>query len=125
MQSFLKALTTITFTEDATRLFHGRGGYYPGSEHLCLDWFSPVLLFTSFTPLAKAELAACHQAIASRWQACHPERPLNLVYQYRSASETVTELLAGAVPEPHVVTENGARFQVHLLRGQNHGLFLD
>jgi 23S rRNA (cytosine1962-C5)-methyltransferase len=29
------------------------------------------------------------------------------------------------VPDPHVVTENGARFRVHVLRGQNHGLFLD
>ncbi|MGL4937336.1 class I SAM-dependent methyltransferase [Shewanella sp.] len=125
MQSFLKVLSTMAFTEDAKRLFHGRGGYYSGSEHLCLDWFSPVLLLTSFTPLAKAELTTCHQAIATRWQECYPERPLNLVYQYRSASETVTELLEGEVPEPHIVTENGAHFLVHLLRGQNHGLFLD
>jgi 23S rRNA (cytosine1962-C5)-methyltransferase len=29
------------------------------------------------------------------------------------------------VPEPHVVTEQGARFRVHVLKGQNHGLFLD
>jgi 23S rRNA (cytosine1962-C5)-methyltransferase len=33
--------------------------------------------------------------------------------------------MAGAVPEPHVVTEAGTRYLVHLLRGQNHGLFLD
>lgn len=33
--------------------------------------------------------------------------------------------MAGAVPEPHVVSEAGARYLVHLLRGQNHGLFLD
>jgi 23S rRNA (cytosine1962-C5)-methyltransferase len=29
------------------------------------------------------------------------------------------------VPEPHVVTEQGAHFRVHVLKGQNHGLFLD
>jgi 23S rRNA (cytosine1962-C5)-methyltransferase len=33
--------------------------------------------------------------------------------------------MAGSVPEPHVVTEDGARFRVHVLKGQNHGLFLD
>lgn len=125
MQSFIQALASIELSEDAVRLFHGRGGHYVGSEHLCLDWFAPVLLLTSFTPLEEADLAVCHQAIAARWQALHPSTPLNLVYQYRSAGETFCQLLEGEVPEPHVVSENGARFQVHLMRGQNHGLFLD
>jgi 23S rRNA (cytosine1962-C5)-methyltransferase len=29
------------------------------------------------------------------------------------------------VPDAQVVTEQGARFRVHVLKGQNHGLFLD
>ncbi|RZL63682.1 MAG: SAM-dependent methyltransferase, partial [Variovorax sp.] len=29
------------------------------------------------------------------------------------------------VPEPHDVTEDGTRYRIHLLQGQNHGLFLD
>jgi 23S rRNA (cytosine1962-C5)-methyltransferase len=33
--------------------------------------------------------------------------------------------MAGSVPEPHVVTEQGAKYLVHVMRGQNHGLFLD
>jgi 23S rRNA (cytosine1962-C5)-methyltransferase len=33
--------------------------------------------------------------------------------------------MAGSVPEPHVVSENGARYGVHVAKGQNHGLFLD
>lgn len=125
MQSFIQALASIELGEDAVRLFHGRGGHYVGSEHLCLDWFAPVLLLTSFTPLEEGDLSVCHQAIAARWQALHPSTPLNLVYQYRSAGETFCQLLEGEVPEPHVVSENGTRFQVHLMRGQNHGLFLD
>ncbi|NMD52200.1 SAM-dependent methyltransferase [Shewanella sp. DNRA4] len=125
MQGFIDALATIKVSEDATRLFHGRGGHYPGCEHLCLDWFAPVLLLTSFSALEAAELALCQQAITARWQVIQPNQPLNLVYQYRSGGETFSQLLAGDVPEPHFVTENGARFQVHLLRGQNHGLFLD
>ncbi|QDZ90564.1 class I SAM-dependent methyltransferase [Shewanella decolorationis] len=125
MQRFIEALATIEVGEDAARLFHGRGGYYSGSEHLCLDWFAPVLLLTSFIPLDAAELTRCQQAITARWQAIQPNRPLNLVYQYRSGGETFSQILVGEVPDPHVVTENGAQFQVHLLRGQNHGLFLD
>ena len=125
MQSFIQALATIELGDDAVRLFHGRGGHYAGCEHLCLDWFTPVLLLTSFTPLADDDLATCQQAIAARWQAIRPDSQLNLVYQYRSAGETFTQVLQGEVPEPHIVSENGARFQVHLMRGQNHGLFLD
>lgn len=125
MQSFIQALATIELGDDAVRLFHGRGGHFAGCEHLCLDWFAPVLLLTSFTPLADDDLATCQQAIAAHWQAIRPDSQLNLVYQYRSAGETFTQVLQGEVPEPHIVSENGARFQVHLMRGQNHGLFLD
>lgn len=125
MQHFIQAVGTMSLTDDSQRIFHGRGGHYAGCEHLCLDWFAPVLLLTSFTPLSAADLALCEQAISARWLVIFPERPLNLVYQYRSAGETQTQLLQGSVPEPHIVTENGARFQVHILRGQNHGLFLD
>lgn len=125
MQSFIQALARIELGNDAVRLFHGRGGHYAGSEHICLDWFAPVLLLTSFISLEDTELAMCQQAIAARWQAWHPESPLNLVYQFRCAGETFTQLLEGEIPEPHIVTEKGARFQVHLMRGQNHGLFLD
>ncbi|MGI2208780.1 class I SAM-dependent methyltransferase [Shewanella baltica] len=125
MQSFIQALATIELGDDAVRLFHGRGGHYADCEHLCLDWFAPVLLLTSFTPLADDDLATCQQAIAARWQAIRADSQLNLVYQYRSAGETFTQVLQGEVPEPHIVSENGARFLVHLMRGQNHGLFLD
>ncbi len=33
--------------------------------------------------------------------------------------------MAGSVPDPHWVTEDGARYRVNVGRGQNHGLFLD
>jgi 23S rRNA (cytosine1962-C5)-methyltransferase len=124
MQKFIDAIRDIAPTQDASRLFHGRGGRFPGSEHLCLDWFSPVLLLTSFIPLEEAQLSECVAAIEARWQRLELGSP-NLVYQYRSGGETMSRLVMGEVPDPHIITENGARFLVHLLRGQNHGLFLD
>jgi len=120
MQALLDALATLAFPSDAQRLFHGRGGLFPGCEHLTLDAYPPALLLTSFEPLAEEALAAIGAAITARW----PEAPW--VYQCRQeGGRTETRLMAGNVPEPHVVTEAGARYIVHLLRGQNHGLFLD
>ncbi|MFG6464578.1 class I SAM-dependent methyltransferase [Roseateles sp. DXS20W] len=120
MQALLDAIAAApALPTEACRLFHGRGGRFPGCEHLALDVFPPVLLLTSFKPLDDAALAAVGAALAARFGAA-----LNWVYQCRGEGAE-TRLMAGAVPEPHVVTEAGTRYLVHLLRGQNHGLFLD
>ncbi|WP_025819681.1 class I SAM-dependent methyltransferase [Shewanella marina] len=111
--------------DQCQRLFHGRGGCFAGAEHICVDWFEPVLLLTSFKELDDSERENCITQISTWWQQQHSDKPLNLVYQYRSGGQTLTELIAGHVPEPHIVSENGANFIVHLMRGQNHGLFLD
>jgi 23S rRNA (cytosine1962-C5)-methyltransferase len=115
----------LTFGDDVCRLFHGRGGLFAGDEHLCLDWYKPVLLLTSFKMLETEQLNELVIAVKVLWQQQRPTETLNLVYQYRQGGQTFSELLHGEVPEQHIVTENGARFLVHLLRGQNHGLFLD
>jgi 23S rRNA (cytosine1962-C5)-methyltransferase len=119
MQALLDAIVTMALPTDAQRLFHGRGGRFPGCEHLALDAFPSVLLLTSFKPLDDAALAAVGAALTARFGDA-----LNWVYQCRG-DRAETRLMAGAVPEPHVVTEAGTRYLVHLLRGQNHGLFLD
>ncbi|HEX2012225.1 MAG TPA: class I SAM-dependent methyltransferase, partial [Roseateles sp.] len=61
-----------------------------------------------------------HTALNDR---CGPA--LSWAYQFRHEGRSETRLMAGSLPEPHIVSEQGARFLVHLLRGQNHGLFLD
>ena len=121
----LNAITTMALPTDAQRIFHGRGGLYPGCEHWALDAFAPVFLLTSFQPATDAELATVGGALAARWQQIAPGQPLNWVYQCRFEGQTDTRLMAGSVPEPHVVAEQGAQFRVNLLKGQNHGLFLD
>jgi len=129
MQALLDAIAQPPRAErpnDAQRLFHGRGGLFPGCEHLALDIFPPVWLLTSFAPLTEAELQQVHDALATRWaQIADPDEALNWVYQCRFEGRTETRLMAGSVPEPHVVSEGPARYLVHVLRGQNHGLFLD
>ena len=125
MQALLDTIATMDLPTDAGRLFHGRGGLHPGCEHLALDAYPPVLLLTSFLPLDEAALAQVHGALVARWQQLATDTPLAWVLQLRGAGRSETRLMAGSVPDPHVVTEAGVRYLVHLQRGQNHGLFLD
>jgi 23S rRNA (cytosine1962-C5)-methyltransferase len=125
MQALLDAIAHATPTTEAQRLFHGRGGRFPGCENWLLDWYAPVWLITKFGEATPEEQARLCDALQARQQALAPDEPLNAVLQSRVAGGSHTEVLAGAVPEPHVVHEDGARYRVNLLRGQNHGLFLD
>ena len=125
MQALLDAIAQIEPSTDARRAFHGRGGLHPGCEQWALDAFPPVWVLTSFKPVSDDTLAMLHAALSTRWAQIAPEEPLNWVFQCRHESQIETRLMAGSVPEPHVVNERGARYLVHVLRGQNHGLFLD
>ncbi|MGE0348906.1 class I SAM-dependent methyltransferase [Hydrogenophaga sp.] len=125
MQALLDAIARIESASDARRVFHGRGGLHPGCEHWALDAFPPVWVLTSFVPVDDSTLATLHQAFTARWQQIAPGEALNWVFQCRHEGRTETRLMAGTVPEPHVVSEGGARYRVHVLKGQNHGLFLD
>lgn len=125
MQALLNAIAAMDKPIDAQRIFHGRGGLYPGCAHWVLDAFPPVLVLTSFQAVQEDELALVGDALAARWAQLCPGEALNWVFQSRHAGEPETRLMAGSVPESHVVTEQGSRFRVHVLKGQNHGLFLD
>lgn len=125
MQALLDAIASVQPTSQAQRIFHGRGGLHPGCEHLALDAYPPAWLLTSFQPLTDGEVDRLGQALAQRWQQLDTDRPLNWVLQVRHGGRTDTRLMAGSLPEAHAVDEDGARYAVHLLRGQNHGLFLD
>ena len=68
MQALLNAIEQMAITADAHRVFHGRGGLYPGCEHWTLDWFAPVWVLTSFKAVSEDELDQCHAALAQRWE---------------------------------------------------------
>ncbi|MBV7316862.1 class I SAM-dependent methyltransferase [Shewanella sp. NIFS-20-20] len=125
MQSLSSVLSAIHLPlgGDSRRLFHGRGGKVKGLEHICLDWFEPVVLLTSFKPLTEAELDDYIAAIQDWWSPQCTE--LNLVYQCRAGIDSHSQVLLGQVPDPHWISEAGIRYRVHIERGQNHGLFLD
>jgi 23S rRNA (cytosine1962-C5)-methyltransferase len=125
MQALLNAIAAMPLPTDAQRVFHGRGGLHPGCEQWALDAFPPVMVLTSFQAVTEDELAVVGAALSRRWSEIAPEQTLNWVFQCRAEGHLETRLMSGTVPDPHVVTENGSRFRVHVLKGQNHGLFLD
>jgi 23S rRNA (cytosine1962-C5)-methyltransferase len=125
MLPLLTAIAHAPLPTDACRIFHGRGGLHPGCEQWVLDAYPPVWVLTSFEPMSDDALAAVQAALSARWQQLAPGQPLNWVYQCRDEGLSQTRLMAGEMPEPHEVSEQGARYRVHVLRGQNHGLFLD
>ena len=125
MQALLDAIAMTEPGTDVRRIFHGRGGRYPGCEHLLLDAYPPVWLLTAFEPVPQEQLDAVHASLVQRQQEIAPGQPLNWVYQCRGKGAPETRLMAGAVPERHVVREDGACYRVHLLKGQNHGFFPD
>lgn len=140
MQALLDTIAALDLPSDACRVFHGRGGAYPGCEQWTLDAYPPVWVLTSFAPASDEALAVIGAALAARWQQLAPGQALNWVFQQRqggraasavsspalpAAGGPLTRLMAGSVPQHHVVTEAGLRYRVQLLQGQNHGLFLD
>ncbi len=133
MQALLDAIAAMPLPSDAGRIFHGRGGLYPGCEQWTLDAYPPVFVLTSHAPASEEELAAIGAALQARWREVAPadqQDALTWVFQQRGLdlrlqARSDTRLMAGCVPDPHIVTEAGARYRVQVLRGQNHGLFLD
>ncbi|MEY4764946.1 MAG: hypothetical protein RI907_1619 [Pseudomonadota bacterium] len=121
----IRSLTPDCLHGDARRVFHGRGGLHPGCEHWALDLYPPAVLLTSYLPVTDDELATIQAELSAHWAAVAPGQPLNLVFQHRDEVRADTRLLCGALPDLHVVSEGDARYKVHLLRGFNHGLFLD
>ena len=125
MQALLDTIANAHMPADAQRLFHGRGGLFPGCEAWTLDAFPPVWLVTRFGEVTSAETTALTEALLRRQAQTAPDQPLNAVLQTRHEGRSDATVLAGSVPESHVVMEDGARYRINLQRGQNHGLFLD
>ena len=126
MHHLAQAIAAMPVCAEATRLFHGRGGRFPGEEHWTLDALPPALVLTSFQTVMDAQLAEVGARLQARWDALATGAPLTWVFQSRAPDgQADTRLMAGELPEPHTVQEAGARYRLQLLRGQNHGLFLD
>ena len=107
-------------SEQAQRLFHGRGHGYPGYEHIAIDWLSPVLLITLYNAVDIIELQQLAEKLFSSISACR-----SVQVQYRYQQQGPIAVLVGEQYSQTVVEENGLKYQISLGRARNTGLFLD
>lgn len=105
---------------EARRIFHGRGHCYPGLEHLCLDWFGPVVLISTWQAVDNADdLKAVILAADVH------DQVKTIVLQHRHITQAPAETLYGPDPGRVIVTAQGLKFEVNPGRRQHAGLFLD
>ena len=112
----------IPVSQEACRLFHGRGHAVTGLEHLNIDWYSPLVLITLYAPEKQARLQNLAQslfsALAEKGCSC-------VVAQYRHEPMAPMEALIGELPETLTVEEHGLKYGLNFGRFQNIGLFPD
>lgn len=106
--------------KEALRVFHGRGHLYPGLEHVCIDWFKPLVLITAYSEIADAEELAAHIVETDTLG-----QVKSIILQKRYEQGAPAELLFGDDLPCIIVQENKLLFEVHPGRQQNAGLFLD
>ena len=102
------------------RLFHGRGHAYPSFEHINIDWFAPIALITVYQQCPPTQLIALAQWLKGNLADCH-----SVQVQHRWQKLAPVEVLLGEQLSHTVVDENGLKFNIHLGKAQNSGLFLD
>lgn len=110
-----------TKTEEYTRLFHGRGGYYGAYKFLTVDSADKVLYSAFFAPDDEEEaiidmLQTFYKA-EGKWQA--------LVVQRRYLKGAPTEVVEGELPGESFAIENGLKYKLNFLSNQNIGFFPD
>ncbi|KAL7541360.1 hypothetical protein ACHAXR_011320 [Thalassiosira sp. AJA248-18] len=89
----------IIASSDACRIFHGRGGLYPGADHLALDYYPPVFLLTSFHQhLEEEELNVYGDALGDLW-----EKGLQSLQQHSLSSSTAANTKEEAEAEENVL----------------------
>ena len=105
---------------DARRIFHGRGQLYSGLEHICIDWFSPLVLISAYAEIEDPT------AVLKILQDADTQGQIQAVMlQNRFIQGAPAQALFGEPLEQLIVTEDKLRFEVHPGQQQNCGLFMD
>lgn len=116
---FLSSLNELG--SESRRLLHGRGGHFPGWEHVVVDWFAPILLVTFY-----ADEEGNDSILAGLIDHAKQEPDVSaIVVQERHLRGTPKRVIYGEVPDNPVATEAGLSYHLALDRNQNHGFFLD
>ena len=105
---------------EARRVFHGRGQYYSGLEHLSVDWYPPVLLLAFYREPELLDILLEKLLAADVLQ-----QVKSVVVQTRQRHGADSKVLWGEEISACLVDEGGLKFEVRPGRNRNAGLFLD
>jgi len=106
---------------DSCRVFHGRGGCFPGLEWCCVDIHWPAVLVILFREPPDGFSAALQEALQPRMESLGLSV---LLFQSRYLPGAPYRLGLGEVPENLTARRHELRFHLSL-RQQNPGFFLD
>jgi 23S rRNA (cytosine1962-C5)-methyltransferase len=106
-------------SNEAQRIFHGRGHFYPGFEDVTIDWLPPMVLISLF----RAREASWIKSLA-KWVCSQIDQVESVAVQYRYQKGAPFENIQGVMPSDLVVTEDGLKYHLNFYQ-QNSGLFLD
>ena len=108
--------------EEVGRLFHGRGGCFPGFENVSVDYFAPVILVTGYAPLEEGFLQSLVTEIIQEFG----DRVKAILLQERHLHRSPTQLVWGRHEwGDSIIQELGLQYKVSLGQHQNVGFFLD
>ena len=107
--------------KESRRLLHGRGGFFPGLEHVAIDWFAPVMLVTFYS-----EKEVNSSLIQSLIDTARTKPDVAaIVVQQRHLPKAPKETVYGELSSQVFASESGLNYHLALDRNQNHGFFLD
>jgi 23S rRNA (cytosine1962-C5)-methyltransferase len=106
---------------EARRLFHGRGGCFPGYEDLVIDYFPPVTLVILYQPRSQVWL----EHLTRLLEELLPDPAPAVLLQERYHANAPSRLLHGALPDCPEALEAGLSFRLRLGTTQNIGFFPD
>jgi len=105
---------------EAQRIFHGRGHAYAGLHHVSIDWLPPVALITLFAPEPADQINALADYLLKKLPQCK-----SVQLQHRDQLHGPVDIIRGKAIEQLTILEDGLRYQIHLGKARNTGLFLD
>lgn len=108
-------------SEQACRIFHGRGGHFDDFRFVNIDWFDSVVLIILYSEVEPTWLAELSQHIQQQLGS----RCRSIQVQYRCRHLAPYEVLWGEEISAPIADEAGLKYQLNLGRNQNYGLFFD
>lgn len=110
--------------DEMQRLLHGRGFHFAESNHINIDWFSPVILIILYKEVAVKDLQILSgQLLDKMTEIGFTVKSIQV--QFRCRDFAPTEILYGEPITDLIALENRLKYKINLGSKQNYGIFLD